>query len=207
MERPSTETPGQPSEAQEPPKEGLARRQVARVQARLQPVVRMAEAIVDKVRLQMVLALLSGLWLWGLIFFPFSSFDSGLMIVLGVVVAVLLLSPAGVLWLFWGGLQGLIRVPDKLVAMAGQGDEQTDVLIDTVTGRTEPRKSLRLLRSFRIIFDLRRLILDSQGLLLKFTVVARLANPFFIGIFFVAFLLSLVLIFVAAVSFIGVMVF
>ncbi len=208
MEQPSTETPGQPSDAQQaPPKAGLLQRQAARVQAQVQPVVQVAEAIVDKVRVQTVLALGSGLWVWGLIFFPFSSFDRVWVIVLGVVVLGLLLAPAGVLWLFWAGLGELIRIPDKLVEMAGEGQGHTDMLLETMAGQAEPRKTRRLWRFFRTVLDLRTLILDSKGLLLQFAVVARVANPVFIGVLFVVFLLSLLLIVVAAVSFFVVIVF
>ena len=208
MEQPSTNTPDQRSDEQQaPPEGGLLQRQAMRVQARLQPVVQVAEAIVDKVRLQTVLTLLSGLWVWGLIFFPFSSFDRVWVIVLGVVVLGLLLAPTGVLWLFWAGLGELIRIPDKLVEMAGEGEGHTDVLLETMAGQAEPRKVRRLWRVFRTVLDLRTLILDSKGLLLQFAVVARVANPVFIGVLFVAFLLSLLLIAVAAVSLFVVMVF
>ncbi len=208
MEQPSTETPGQPSDAQQAlPKAGLLQRQAARVQAQMQPVVQVAEAIVDKVRVQTVLALGSGLWVWGLIFFPFSSFDRVWMIVLGVVVLGLLLAPAGVLWMFWAGLKELTRIPDKLVEMAGEGEGHTEVLLETMAGQTEPRKVRRLWRFFRTVLDLRTLILDSKGLLLQFAVVARVANPVFIAVLFVAFVSSLLLVFVAAVSFFVMMVF
>ncbi len=208
MEQPSTNTPDQRSDEQQaPPEGGILQRQVMRVQAQLQPVVQVAEAIVDKVRLQTVLTLLSGLWVWGLIFFPFSSFDRVWVIVLGVVVLGLLLAPAGVLWLFWAGLGELIRIPDKLVEMAGEGEGHTDVLLETMAGQAEPRKVRRLWRFFRTVLDLRTLILDSKGLLLQFAVVARVANPVFIGVLFVAFLLSLLLIVVAAVSFFVVIMF
>ena len=125
MEQPPTETPGHPSDAQLP-KAGLLQRQAARVQAQVQPVVQVAEAIVDKVRLLTVLALGSGLWVWGLIFFPFSSFDRVWIIVLSVVVLGVLLTPAGVLWMFWAGLKELTRIPDKLVEMAGEGEAHED---------------------------------------------------------------------------------
>lgn len=208
MEPPFTNVPDAPSEDRHTPSEGgLLRRQAAHIQARLQPVVRVAEALVDKVRLQATLALASGVWVWGLMFFPFSSFDRVWMIGLGVVVLGLLLAPTGVLWLFWAGLRALIRVPDRLVAMAGESEGHTDALLETMAGRTEPRKIRRMWRFFRTVLDLRTLILDSKELLLQFTVVARVANPVFIGLLFVAFVLSLLLIVAAAVSFFVVTVF
>ena len=195
MEQPSTHTPDQRSDEQQaPPEGGLLQRQMMRVQAQVQPVVQVAEAIIEKVRLQMVVTLVSGLWMWGLIFFPFSSFDRVWVIVLGVGVLGLLLAPAGVLWLFWAGLGELIRIPEKLVEMAGEGEGHTDMLLETMAGQDEPRKVRRLWRFFRTVLDLRTLILDSKGLLLPFAVVARVANPVFIGVLFVAFLLSLLLI-------------
>ena len=208
MEQPSTNVPEQQSkEEQASPEGGLLRRPAGWVQARIRPVVQMAEAIVDKVRVQAILSLASGLWMWGLVFFPFSSFDRVWVIVLGLVVLGLLLTPAAVLGLFWAGLAELTRVPDKLVAMAGEGEDQTGVLLETMAGKTEPRKTRRLWRFFRTVLDLRTLILDSKGLLLQFAVVARVANPIFIGVLFVAFVASLLLIAVAAVSFFIVLVF
>jgi hypothetical protein len=112
MEPPFTGIPDVPSGDRQVASEGgLLRRRAARIQARLQPVVRVAAAMVDKVRSQAALALASGLWVWGLIF--------------------------------------------------------------------------------------------SKELLLQFTVVARVANPVFIGLLFVAFVLSLLLIVAAAVSLIS----
>lgn len=206
MEQSSTETPDSSSEAT-PAKEGILQQQASRVVAQVRPVVQVAEAIVDKVRVQMLLALGSGLWVWGLIFFPFTAFDRVWVIVLGVVVLAVLLAPALVLWMFWAGLHELTRIPDKLVAMAGEGEGHTDVLLNTMAGGTEMRKTHRLWRFFRTVLDLRTLILDSKGLLLQFAVVARVANPFFIGVLFVAFVLSLLLVFVAVVSFFVVIVF
>ena len=154
MKQPSTNIPDQRSDEQQaPPEGGLLQRQTMRVQARVQPLVQVAEAIVDKVRLQMVVTLVSGLWMWGLIFFPFSSFDRVWVIVLGVGVLGLLLAPAGVLWLFWAGLGELIRIPDKLVEMAGEGEGHTDMLLETMAGQAEPRKTRRLWRFFRTVVN------------------------------------------------------
>ena len=200
MEPASTNTPEAPSGGSSASEDGLVRRQGAKLHARLQPIVQVAEAIIGKVRWQAVLTALAGLWLWGLLFYPFTVFVRVWMIVLGVVVLGLLLMPAGVLGLFWAGLRQLIRVPDKLLAVAGEGEEQTGVLVETVGDKTERRKLRRLWRFFRSVLSLRNLLLESKELLFQFAVVARVANPVFIGVLFVSFVLSLLLIFIAAVS-------
>ena len=140
------------------------------------------------------------MWLWGVLFYPFAVFAKVWVIVLGVVALGLLLMPAGVLFLFWAGLRELIGVPDKLVAAAGEGEAQTGALLKTVSRKTEQGKVRRLWRFFRTVLDLRSLVLESKELLLKFAVVMRIANPVFIGVLFVSFVLSLLLIFAAAVS-------
>ncbi len=201
MGQPSTNTPDPASDAQQPAsEEGLVRRQGTRLQARLQPIVQIAGAIAGKVRVQAMLSGVAGLWLWGLLFYPFAGFGRLWVLVLGVVVLGLLMSPAGVLFLFWAGLRQLIGVPDKLLEMAGQSETHTHALLETVSSKTDQGKVRRLWRFFRTVLDLRSLVLDSKELLLQFAVVVRIANPVFIGVLFVAFVLSLLLIFTAAVS-------
>ena len=200
MEPPSTNIPDGPFEGPPLPEDGLLRRQSAKLQARLQPIVQMAEAIIGKVRWQAVLTGGAGLWLWALLFYPFTTFGRVWVVVLGVVVLGLLLAPAGVLGLFWAGLRQLIRVPDKLLAVADEGEVQTGALVETVGDKTERRKLRRLWRFFRTVLNLRALLLESKELLFQFAVVARVANPVFIGVLFVSFVLSLLLIFIAAVS-------
>ena len=201
METPSTNTPDASSEGQPLPAEGgLVRQQSAKLQARLQPIVQVAEAIVGKVRWQAVLTGVAGLWLWGLIFYPFAAFGRVWVLVLAVVTLGLLLTPAGVLWLFWAGLRQLIRVPDKLIDAADEGEAQAGTLVETVTDKTERRKIRRLWRFFRTVLNLRGLLLESKELLFQFAVIARVANPVFIGVLFVSFVLSLLLILAAAVS-------
>ena len=182
---------------------GLVRRGGARVQARLRPVVALAETMVDKVRTLALASGLAGVWLWGVAFYPFGSFGRIAVVVLAVGVMGVLLAPAGVLALFWAGLRELIALPDKLIAMAGTGEERTGDLVETVREEVrEPFRLRRLWRFFRTVLDLRGLVLDSKGLLLQVTAVARLANPIFVGGLFVAFVLSLMLIFAAGIVFI-----
>lgn len=201
MEQSSANPSARPAAGLQPKAEGgLLQRQAVLLQARLQPVVRIASAIVDKVRLQAVVSSAAGLWLWGVLFYPFSSFGNGWIVVLGIVAFGALLLPAGVLFVFWFGLRELIRVPDKLVAIAGQGEARTGELKEAVAGTSEPRKARRLWRFFRTVLELRSLIIDSKELLLQYAVVVRVANPVFIGVLFFAFVASLLLIFAALVS-------
>lgn len=201
MEQPPASSPDPQAAAQPPDAEaGLVRRQGARLQARLRPIVQGAAAIIDKVRLQAVLAALAGVWLWALLFYPFASFGQVGVLVLGLVVLALFVLPALVLLLFWLGLRELIAMPDKLITMAGQSEAHTGTLLKSVA---EPRRrwSMRWLwRFFRTVLDLRGLLLGSKEVLLQAAVVARVANPVFLAVLFVAFVLSLLLIVVAAVS-------
>ena len=208
MEQSSTNMTDPASDAQQPASEGgLVRRQGARLQARLQPIVQIAGAIAGKVRVQAIFSGVAGLWLWGLLFYPFVGFGRLWVLVLGVVVLGLLMSPAGVLFLFWAGLRQLIGVPDKLLEIAGQSETHTDALLETISSQTDQGKVRRLRRFFRTVLDLRLLVLESKELLLQFAVVVRIANPVFIAVLFVAFVLSLLLVFVAVVSFFVMMVF
>lgn len=181
----------------------LLRRGGAQVQARLRPIVAVAVPLVDKVRTLALAAALAGVWLWGVAFYPFGSFGRVGVVVLAVALLAVLLAPAGVLGLFWAGLRELIALPDKLVAMADTGEERTGELAETIREeRREPFRLRRLWRFFRTVLDLRGLVLDSKGLLLQVTVVARLANPIFVGALFAAFTLSILLILAASVVFI-----
>lgn len=201
MEPSSTNIPDPAYEGPPPaPADGLVRREGTKLLARLRPVVQIAEAIAGKVRVQALLAAGAGLWLWGLIFYPFDGFGRVWIIAAATVVLVFLLMPAGVLGLFWLGLRELIGVPDKLLDVADESQARAGTLVETVSDKTERRKLRRLWRFFRTVLDLRGLLLESKGLLLQFAVIARVANPVFIGVLFVAFVVSLLLIVIAAVS-------
>lgn len=195
--------PEPPTPEPSPEAGGIVRRSGARVQARLRPIVAVAVSLVDKVRTLALASALAGAWLWGVIFYPFGAFGRIGIVVLAVGVLAVLWAPAGVLGLFWAGLRELIALPDKLVEMAGTGEDRADDLVETVREeRREPFRLRRLWRFFRTVLDLRGLVLDSKGLLLQVTVVARLANPIFIGSLFLAFVLSISLILVAIIVFI-----
>ncbi len=201
MEPPAAHTPDTPAEEQQPASEGsLIQRQGAWLQARLQPVVQVAAAIAGKVRFQAIVSGIAGVWVWGVLFYPFAFFERVWFLVLGVVMLGLLLMPATVLLLFWAGLRELISVPDKLVAAAGEGEVQSGALLEAVADKKERWKARRLWRFFRIVLNLRSLILDSKGLLLQFALVARVANPVFIAVLFVSFVLSLLLILAAVIA-------
>ena len=200
MEQTSTNRPVQRLEDEAPVAEGgLIQRQGARMQARLRPLVQGALVIVDKVRLQAIVSTVAGLWVWGVLFYPFDAFGRIWIIALGIGALGALLFPAGILFLFWAGLRELISVPDRLLEMAGQGEVRTGELMGTMSSAAEPRRMRRIWRFFRTVLDLRNLILESKGLLLQFALVARVANPVFIIALFVAFVASLLLILVAVV--------
>lgn len=194
----SPETPARPEE-------GVLRRQQARLLARLQPALRIASAILDTVRRQAVLSAVAGGWLWGVAFYPFASFGRAGVLVTGLLTLVVFLLPAGVLTLFWVGLRALTRLPDKLLAMADAGEAHAGTLWKTVSAPTESRR-VRLWRFFRTVLDLRVLLLESKELLVPFAVIARVVNPVFIGVLFIAFAASFLLMLAAAVSVIVVIV-
>ncbi|MFQ5571561.1 MAG: hypothetical protein ACE5G0_17920 [Rhodothermales bacterium] len=188
-----------PPEPERAAKEGILRRQGAQVQERLRPIARKAEALSGRVHQLMLLSLISGLWLWGRLFFPFTSLGRTGILVLALLVLIMLLAPAGVFFLFRTGLRQVITLPDRLAEMAGTGEDSVAALYDTVTGRTEPRKTRRLWGFFRAVLDLRSLLLKGKGEVLRVAAVARIINPFFIGLLFFSFVYSLLLIAVATV--------
>lgn len=199
MEQPSKNIPAQ-REQERAAEGGLMARQGARLHARVRPIIQVAEAILGKVRFQAAASGLAGLWLWGVLFYPFSSFGQGWVLALGIIALIALLIPAGVLILFWAGLRELTRVPDKLLAVAAASDARTGDLVQTVNEKTETRKLRRLWRFFRALLDLRTLLLESKELLLQYAVLIRVANPVFLGVLFVAFVASLLLDFAAVVT-------
>lgn len=180
---------------------GIVRRRGGQLQARLQPVVRMATAIIGKVKVQAMLAAGACVWLWLLIFFPFAAFGKAWVVVVAIFSFVLLAIPPLILFLFWAGLREVIRLPDRLVEMAGTGEDQALSLYSTVVDSSEPEWSTRLWRFFRTVLELRTVLLSSKGMVLQVTALARLVNPLFIAVLFISFVASLVEIAVAGLTF------
>jgi hypothetical protein len=187
------------SETPASPEEGVVQRRQTRLLIRIQPALQIASAILNTVRWLAILSALAGSWLWGLVFYPFASFGRVGILVTALLMVVILLLPAGVLTLFWAGLRALTRLPDKLLAMADAGEAHAGTLWETVSAPTEPRR-VRLWRFFRTVLDLRSLLLESKELLVPFAVIARVVNPVFIGVLFIAFAVSLLLMLVAVIS-------
>jgi len=172
---------------------GVVRQQGDRLLAAIRPVAVRAQSVVGKVRALGYVSLGAGAVLWLLFFYPFASTSGWTWVPVGLLLTAFLL-PGGILWLFALGLDQLILLPDRLVAMAGMGEVHAATLTDTAIAPTERRWLQRLWRLLRSVVDLRGLILDSKGLLLQYAAVIRLVNPWTLGAVLLAVLASFLLI-------------
>jgi hypothetical protein len=170
---------------------------------RLQSVARGAEAVVGKVRTLAVASAVAGLWLWGLVAYPF-GFEQLWAWPLAVTGLLLLLIPAAVLFLFYFGLNQLIRLPGNLAAMGTAGREHAGQLYTVSTDDGEPRRSRRRWRFLRTLFELRGLVLESRELLIGSAALVRLVNPVSLVVVAAAVVGAVVLIGVALVGAVGV---
>ena len=74
-------------------------------------------------------------------------------------------------------------------------------------GHGEPRKSRRLWRFFRTVWDMRSLVLEGTEDVLRIAAIARIVNPLFIVVLFISFVYSLLLIAAATVTILLTMLF
>ncbi len=174
-----------------PPPEGPLR-------TRLSPALRIARALIGKAGVLAGVTAVSGIWLWSLIFYPFSSLN-GLGPAAGAaLVLVLLLAPAGVIALFWFGLRTLIQLPERLIERADESQATAGVLARSAVDPST-YSSTGLVPFVRGITRLRTSLLESKALILQIGAVARLINPLFVVVLLGSLLISPILIAIAVV--------
>lgn len=106
-----------------------------------------------------------------------------------------LLMPAGVLYVFYVVLLQVVRLPETLGEMQGQGEAHATTIYTTVTTKG-PR---RIWRFFRSGWELVSLLMESKELLIGTVGLVRLVNPITFFILAGAVLVTLALIALAVV--------
>lgn len=143
----------------------------------VQPMVDKAKTIVGTVTTFAGVSLVAGMWLWGLLFYPFVYERWWTWTLVGLVGLVFLL-PSGLLYAFVLGLRQLIELPEELVARTSQGEMQAQQAYHAAVQDPSPQRVRRFGRLLRSVWELRSLVMDSKGLLIQYAALVRLVNPF-----------------------------
>lgn len=128
------------------------------------------EGIFKKVRGLAIANALGALVLWALLFQPF-DFSSGITLGLAILLGLAMLIPAGILGLYYLGLATAIQLPHRIAEKAGTGKQHLTRAADLI-----PRP--RLSKLINVLWDLRGVLLESKDMLLEYTILIRLFNPF-----------------------------
>lgn len=147
----------------------------------VQPIIERARRITDKVRGMAWVYLAGAVLLTGTIFLPFSS-TSLLVYGFAVLVLLLLSVPSIILFLFHAVLESVIALPGRLLEKAGIGEASARTMLETVRSRDAGTVDQKKGKVLRTLVEVRKLVLDSKGMLLEYSALLRLANPFILGI-------------------------
>ena len=128
------------------------------------------ESIFEKVRVLAISYAVGALVFWGLLFQPF-NFSSGITLGLALLLGLAMLIPAGILGVYYLGLSTAMQLPERIVEKAGVGKHQL-----TQAAGLIPRP--RINKLLTILWDMRKLFLESKDMLLEYTLLLRLFNPF-----------------------------
>ncbi len=147
----------------------------------VQPIISKVQRIVGKVQGMAWVYLAGALVLTGTLFVPFSS-TSTLMYGLALLVLLLFSVPSAILFLFHAVLQSVISLPGRLLEKAGIGEASARTVMQAVRADDKTPVDQKKGKVLRTLVDLRNLVLDSKGMLMEYTALLRLANPFILGI-------------------------
>lgn len=147
----------------------------------VQPIIDRAGRIVGKVQQMAWVYLAGAALLTGTLFLPFSS-TSMLVYGFAVIVLIVLSVPSVILFLFHAVLESVIALPGRLLEKAGIGEASARTMMDAVRSRDAATVDQKKGRVLRTLVEVRTLVLDSKGMLLEYTALLRLANPFILGI-------------------------
>lgn len=158
-----------------------------------------AGAILKGVWLFALTTALSAVCIWGWLFSPF-AFAHWWSAILAVLVLLLLLGPAGVLFLVAITVRQLAHLPRTLTEKGKEGVDRLAAATSSVRPGTDVAPKQRVWTLGRALFDLWGLIIDSKGLLLQYAGMVRLANPVSLVLVGAAVVTGVVLIAVAVVG-------
>ena len=151
----------------------------------IDPIIDRVQGIVGKVKGMAWIYLAGAFVLWGVIFLPLNTeqlpllaFSLLLLVVLGI--------PSVILFLFHAGLQSIIALPARLLEKAGIGEASARTMVHAVKASNKEDVDTKKKKLVGTVFELRTLVMESKDMLIEYTALLRLANPFVLGIVGVA---------------------
>jgi len=166
---------------------------------RLAPAIGLARGLIGKIKWLAIVGFTSALFLWIVLFYPFSGLIVVWKAVLAGIVLVTLILPGTILSLVWLGLGEILHLPEKLIEHADTGRQQSHQLVQVAFDKeTRAKTSVRHL--YGSLTGLRDSLLGSKALLFQAAATARLINPFFLIASAVAATLSFLLVAAALIT-------
>ena len=169
------------SAAQDNSLEGNETKRTQQLVEIIEPITDRANAIVGKVKGMAWIYLAGAAALWCVMFLPMSV-ESILLVALAILVLVALGVPSIILFLFHAGLQTIIALPARLLEKAGIGEASARTMMSAVKASNPEDVDTKKKKLVGTVFELRNLVTESKGMLIEYTALLRLANPFVLGI-------------------------
>jgi hypothetical protein len=159
--------------------------------------------LVLKVRAYAWASVAGGVVLWAALLWPFDF--AAWFWLLAALLLLILLAPAALVWLTYGGLSAALNLPERLRDAAREAVEKSAEAADAVRGRSAEPDSKdgagrRAWRLGRTLYGLRGFVLDRREELIGFAALARFANPLALAVLLGSFALSGVVIVCAALA-------
>lgn len=147
----------------------------------IEPITDRVKGIVGKVKWLAWIYLVGAAGLWATIFLPFTP-EMKPFLTLAFLLLLLLGIPSGILFLFHFGLQSVIDLPARLLEKAGIGEASARTMIHAVKASNPEHVDSKKKKLVGTVFELRKLVTESKDMLIEYTALLRLANPFVLAI-------------------------
>ena len=147
----------------------------------LQPITEKVHSILGRVRGIVVVYLAGAVALWLVLVLP-GGVDVSWVLGFSLLGLLILMIPAALVFLFYLGLVSVVNLPMRLLEKAGVGETHARSMVDTARSADAGTSSERAGKLLRTLYDVRGLVKDSKGLLLEYTALLRLVNPFVLAI-------------------------
>jgi|GEM_PF-2684833 len=144
------------------------------LQERAHAIAQTAQSIIGKVRRLSLYAALSAAWLWGIVFVLTGVLEYTLVALTALLIGVVMLLPAGMLYALTLGLNEVMRLPERVAAMAETGQARVKETISLSTGETEAQRWWRIGKVTAALWKMRRLVVEYKGMLVRYAAAVRL---------------------------------
>lgn len=141
---------------------------------RAHAIARTAQSIVGKVRQLSLYAALSAVWLWGVVFVLTGVLEYTLVALTAVLIGLAMLLPAGLLYALTLGLNEVMRLPERLAAMAQSGQARVKETVHLAADETEAQRWWRIGKVTAALWKMRGLVIEYKGMLVRYAAAVRL---------------------------------